>query len=804
MNEAIDIANKMLPLINSVFTTYTIHGIKHSINVAEYMFDLIEDAKEMSDLELVMLIYAALFHDSGMIVSDQEINGIKNDEIFPGGRKYSKVLEKYGDNKVALQECIRPVHGSRVKDFIDSLMETNSKIFLIPETTNIFFHRELELICRSHCEDFSWIIKNLKHDIIKNQYNLNAQFIAILLRIGDYLDIDEQRAPFYLYKYLKPNDYSDLEWSQHFLIENYNKICFNEKTGLKEIVFHGQSDNATVHRKLLKYFEGINSELLNAVSLCEKYEKKRYLLNLRTDVVNKIHTIGFSYSDFKLALDYNSVTNLLMGEHIYGNKKYGLREIIQNSIDACKTMQETAETHQNFRFQKYEPLICILVDKENSQVIISDNGSGMSDNILKNYFLNVGVSYYKSDDYVLQGRKYSPIGYFGIGFLACFMLSDTVEVITKHFEEHKATRIKFEKSSEYICWTYEDKYKTQGTEIVLDYEQFMGNFENSYDAIVQFIENNFLDCGIPISVVIQESGQKKEKKCNLMKIETVLENKICLNKYLDGIEVYINCNYNDINFTDNLEQLNGNESYIYNSARNCLIQEFDADINICDYVKDGQIEFISVPIINEFDEDEFEKAYDVLDDFESALDSIDYETINILPFDQDEALYEMDIEQDDTIIGDYTYEDFCEQFEHCNTIQTRTYIEKFSVVRNKGKKILPYFQGSNYRNKHRFGQMEKIYLKNVLLSRLRVTIPFLVDGVILKDAIINIKNDNFSPNVSRDNLNTNYQEVLSYAIGKALHLWILDHVSLLDEESALLKEFIEVCYHDNNWCIKLS
>ena len=76
VNEAIDIANKMLPLINSVFTTYTIHGIKHSINVAEYMFDLIEDAKEMSDLELVMLIYAALFHDSGMIVSDQEIMGV--------------------------------------------------------------------------------------------------------------------------------------------------------------------------------------------------------------------------------------------------------------------------------------------------------------------------------------------------------------------------------------------------------------------------------------------------------------------------------------------------------------------------------------------------------------------------------------------------------------------------------------------------------------------------------------------------------------------------------------------------------
>lgn len=801
VNEAIDIANKMLPLINSVFTTYTIHGIKHSINVAEYMFDLIEDAKEMSDLELVMLIYAALFHDSGMIVSDQEINGIKNDEIFPGGRKYSKVLEKYGDNKVALQECIRPVHGLRVKDFIDSLMETNSKIFLIPETTNIFFHRELELICRSHCEDFSWIIKNLKHDIIKNQYNLNAQFIAILLRIGDYLDIDEQRAPFYLYKYLKPNDYSDLEWRQHFLIENYNKICKNEKTGLKEIVFHGQSDDPSVHRKLLKYFDCINSELVNAVKLCETYEKEKYLLNLRTNIVNNIYTTGFSFSDFKLSLDYNSVTNLLMGEYIYGDKKYGLRELIQNSIDACKTMQETAETHPNFRLQKYAPLICVTIDKDNSQVIISDNGSGMSDNIIKNYFLNVGISYYKSDDYVLLGKEYSPIGYYGIGFLACFMLSDSVEVVTKHFEENKVTRIEFEKNSEYICWSYEDNFKTQGTEIILEYKQFMDIFENKYDKIAEFIEENFLNCGIPIKVIVLEDRKITEISCNLMEIETVLENAICLNNYLDGIEAYINCLYN-IDFIKKIEDLNGHDSYVYDSDNNLLFSESNIDKNICDYVKDGKINLISIPIIHARELDEFKKAYDVLEDFDEALSKVDYDTINILPLDPDEYLFEGDITYEDTIIGDYTFMDFCEQFRHCYFLQTYAFKENFSVISDNVEKILPYTRNVSFAEKFSFNQNDKTFIKNVFLSRLKITIPFLVNGIILKNAIINIKNSNFVPNISRNNLNPDYQKILSYAIGKALHLWILDHVSLSIEESTLLKKFIDVCYHDNNLCLK--
>lgn len=808
VKDAIDIANDMLPQINNVFNTYTIHGMKHSVNVAEYMFELIDDAKELSDLEIVMLIYAALFHDAGMIVSDDEIERIKCDEILLGDRKYSKVLEKYGDEKIALQECVRPVHGIRINKFIDYLMKDNKKIFLIPETTNMFFNKELALICQAHNEDFSWITNNLKMDIIKDQYELNAQFIAVLLRIGDYLDIDERRAPLYLYKYLRLNHYSDLEWQQHFTIENLKKITINGNTGLKEIVFQGQSDNPSVHRKLLKYFEGINLELQNAVSLCEKYREKRYLLNLRTNIINKINTIGFNFSDFKLSLNYNAVTNLLMGEHIYGNKKYGLREIIQNSIDACKTMQETAETHPDFRLQKYEPFIRIAIDKDRNQISILDNGSGMSVDILKKYFLNVGVSYYKSDDYVLQGRQYSPIGHYGIGFLACFMLSDTVEVVTRHFTENNTTRIEFEKNSEYICLTYEDKYKPQGTEIILAYEQFMEVFGNSCDEMINFIEKNFLDCEIPIRIVIQENGQTKERNCNLIKIGTVLQHSICLNDYLEGVEVYISCNYKDINFTDKLKDLNGNRSYVYDSDDNDLLSESERKINIRDYIKNNEIMLISVPIISENDADEFEKAYDVLEDFEQALDKVDYDTINIVPNVYDEEVIE-NISEDiktegDTIIGDYEFEDFCGQFEHCDRVYTEIVKEKFCVIYNGGEKVLPYTNNITFKGRYFFEQIDKAYMKNVLLSRLKVTIPFLADGIILKDAIININNSNFLPNVSRDNLNTEHQRILSYAIGKALHLWILENVSLSNEESGLLEKFIEECYSDNNWCLKSS
>ena len=57
------------------------------------MFSLITDIDLLSDLEVVLLIYSALFHDIGMVTNENEINDIKSDNSVLGERKYSKVFE---------------------------------------------------------------------------------------------------------------------------------------------------------------------------------------------------------------------------------------------------------------------------------------------------------------------------------------------------------------------------------------------------------------------------------------------------------------------------------------------------------------------------------------------------------------------------------------------------------------------------------------------------------------------------------------------------------------------------------------
>ncbi len=803
IDKVYDYASNLLPKINRVFANYTGHDIVHSLNVIEYMFELSDSPEKLSDLELTVLVYVALLHDVGMVVSEDEINDIKSDKMNIVDRKYSLVLRKYRDEIVALQECIRPVHGMRS---LNHILKMDNEFFLIPGYTNISFKDDVAKICAAHNENFEWIPNNLSFDKIKGDYSLNSQYIALLLRIADYLDIDEERAPLYLYQYLNPKDYGDLEWKQHFIIENKEKIAINERTGRKNIEFYGESSNPTIHRKLLKYFDSLNGELKKAIEFSETFRDKKYLLTLKTNVHNKIRTKGFNFSDFKLSLDYKAVTSLLMGENIYGDKKHGLRELIQNSIDACKVMQEESIGKPEFAYVPYQPFISIILDQDRKQVIIFDNGRGMSLDILKKYFLNVGVSYYVSDDYLFKGNKYAPIGNYGIGFLACFMLSDKVNVITKYYGESQANKIEFEKSSEYICLTCEDVPRPQGTEIILDYDQFFAVFGNNPNNVEAFIKKNFLDCKIPISITAFKDGKSNSKKVDLQQLELLYPEGIILDEYFDNIQVSLQCNYKGIRYLENFSDIYSEESYIFQEESNEMVleKELSRPILLKNYIEDGTIKFLTLPIITPSEEDDFQKAYDVLEDFEAALGKINYEEANFIA--KDTSLYNSSelIDRDyDCIIGDYTLRDFRHQVGHSYHAPTYISLEEQKVIQGNDEKVLPYNTNIGFQGRYYFEYKDYLYIKNVLISDVRLKIPFLVEGIQLKGIVINSANKKIIPNVSRNNISEQQNKDLAYAIGKALHLWIYENGGLEGEEKALLKNFIAQCYSEDNYCLKI-
>lgn len=52
----------------------------------------------------------------------------------------------------------------------------------------------------------------------------------------------------------------------------------------------------------------------------------------------------------------------------YWVKENIVRELIQNSIDACKTMEESAAKMEKFRYQNYQPYISVILDKDRKKL----------------------------------------------------------------------------------------------------------------------------------------------------------------------------------------------------------------------------------------------------------------------------------------------------------------------------------------------------------------------------------------------------------------------------------------------------
>lgn len=125
---------------------------------------------------------------------------------------------------------------------------------------------------------------------------------------------------------------------------------------------------------------------------------------------------------------------------------------------------------------EYTPKVNVsLYTKNNVDYLrVSDNGVGMNQHIIDNYYTNVGCSYYSSREFselmVSFKSSFTPISRFGIGILSCFMVCDSMEVTTRRirerFECDEALHISIEGYESLFVISDSDK-KEPGTDTIL-------------------------------------------------------------------------------------------------------------------------------------------------------------------------------------------------------------------------------------------------------------------------------------------------------------------------------------------------
>ncbi|MBQ4327732.1 MAG: molecular chaperone HtpG [Clostridia bacterium] len=126
---------------------------------------------------------------------------------------------------------------------------------------------------------------------------------------------------------------------------------------------------------------------------------------------------------------------------LYSEKDIFLREIVSNASDAVTKLRRL-ESLGEIRDIGSDFKITVTVDKTAGTLTVSDNGIGMTEEELERYICQIALSgalefINKYEDESTSAQN-GIIGHFGLGFYSSFMVSDSVEVVTKSYTDAPA------------------------------------------------------------------------------------------------------------------------------------------------------------------------------------------------------------------------------------------------------------------------------------------------------------------------------------------------------------------------------
>ncbi len=164
-----------------------------------------------------------------------------------------------------------------------------------------------------------------------------------------------------------------------------------------------------------------------------------------------------------------SVENIfpLIKKFLYSDHEIFLRELISNATDATLKLKHISNLGDS-KVEYGDPRIEVIIDKENKQLRIIDQGLGMTAEEVEKYINQIAFS--GAEEFIEKykdknGEDAGIIGHFGLGFYSAFMVADRVEIDTKSYKDEPAAHWTSDGSPNYTLT--KSKRKERGTEILL-------------------------------------------------------------------------------------------------------------------------------------------------------------------------------------------------------------------------------------------------------------------------------------------------------------------------------------------------
>jgi hypothetical protein len=525
---------------------FTLHDGEHVFRILRLMERLLGAAniESLSIPESMLLILSAFFHDIGMAPCEDDVCACKkvwdkspafkkdteqkeymNFKGYCSAREeellHIETLMQSGNNSLAdtmksylICEYIRSTHSTRARQIVQQ--DWNGKIKYRDTDLTV----EFADICFSHTEDTLGLLELDANCLCGPDTVACLPLVAVILRLADILDFDAKRTPAVLFSHLAvKHPVSIGDWNRHRAVEawdiNERHVCFQAKCthpAIEESI-HAFCDLIDAE---LRSCNSIISRINNGLRTHNREIELRLPLNVdRTKICTKKNISGepqYLYWRTKFELSKSQVVDLLMGTKLYANPEVALRELLQNSIDACLLRQAMEHKWSN----QYRPEITVRYCTEDGDDIleVADNGIGMDQDIIDKYYSKIGASFYKSADFAEIKQEFSvdfvPTSRFGIGILSCFMVADSLVVDTRRvYEPHRSSdpiRLIVE-GQESIFWVKKGERAMPGTTSKLILRKNANPWEKmTDDQFAQSVEN--VVPNPPFSLIVKSKGRE--------------------------------------------------------------------------------------------------------------------------------------------------------------------------------------------------------------------------------------------------------------------------------------------------------
>jgi molecular chaperone HtpG len=473
--------SKWLTYVPQTFPHYTRHTIDHSDEIVSQVSKLLfysddpeQPVVKLSGAEAYILVASAYLHDAGMVVSDHEKAEILKSSDWAnwttgegGGAKRWQYAQELRNGKepadeslrnfladvqvrFLIAEFVRARHHLRAADLLTQQQSILGRFAFddpmllrtIADTCIAHGLKQHELEDRERYPDRRDILGDL----------VNVRFIAVLLRLGDLLDMRHDRACPLLLNAACPLPAESLaHWAQ------YQRIT-HRLTASDKIEITAECQNQDEHRYLQDWCHWLVEEAHNAAVVISRTNRhnqwKPPVVEVDGDsptiIIRPTKNANYIPSQWTFQLDPDVVFERLIRD-VYERPQEFIRELIQNALDAMRCqlyfdlkkagLEEPSSPTQvaeerrmryplNISLQFIETTNPLSGEPVKRQVLtIDDCGIGMDREVIERYFLQVGRSFYTTEDF-RRNYRFVATSRFGLGFLSVFAVSDRVVVDT--------------------------------------------------------------------------------------------------------------------------------------------------------------------------------------------------------------------------------------------------------------------------------------------------------------------------------------------------------------------------------------